>query len=645
MKKVSILVVEDNYIVMMELVSRLEEMGYQIAGTAASGAEAIEKAGKHMPDLTIMDIRLKGDIDGIEAASAIKKKYDIPVIYLTAHSDEETLSRAKITEPFGYILKPFEEKILHSSIEMALYKHQVEIQAKENKHWLLATLKSIGDALIATDTDGIVKMINPQAAELCGCIPEEAIGKSIDKVFYIKEKNNNANLNPVSESIKLNKVIGASEKILLSAKGKEYLINFSAAPIKREYGIVNGAVLVFRDITEKIKSRELIEQQRIFLRHIIDTDPNYITVKDQNGSFKLINKALAEALGSTADDITGKFDSDYFPPENIISWRKYEKDVINSGKEIFIPEDKFFDKDGKVHFLQTFKSAISNECDTEKLILTVASDVTQLKETESALRKSEEQLKQKADELAELNKKLNYSEGELRTLNASKDKFLSIIAHDLRSPFNALIGLSQFLVEEINTLDKTEILSISEDILASAKSTFSLLENLLQWSRVKNGNIQFDPSLLDIKSVVSKVVNTHRFNASKKNQELIVDLERDLKVYADPNMANVIFSNLVSNAIKFTKNEGRIVISAYQNKRSVEIRVADNGIGMDSDTVTRLFHIGENISKKGTNNEEGAGLGLLLTKEFIEINKGTIRVHSSVGEGSEFIMTFPQIAA
>jgi|GEM_PF-1427143 len=645
MEKVSILVVEDNYIVMMELVSRLEAMGYKIADTAVSGAEAIEKAGRHRPDLTIMDIRLKGDIDGIEAAASIKNKFGLPVIYLTAHSDEETLSRAKLTEPFGYILKPFEGSILHSSIEMALYKHKMEMQAKENKHWLLATIKSVGDALITTDTDGKISVINPVAEELCGCSSDEVIGCEIETVFKIKEKKEVKYINPVAESLKQKRVISMSEKILISRTGREYIINYNVAPIKNEHGFISGVVLVFRDITERIKSRELIEQQRLFLRHIIDTDPNYITVKDINGSFRLINKALATALGIAADCIVGKYDTDYFPIEDIISYRKYEKDVLKSGKEIFIPDDKFIDKEGRTHVLQTFKSAIENDHNNEKLILTVASDITRLKETENALRKSEEQLKQKADELINLNKKLNYSENELRTLNANKDKFLSIIAHDLRSPFNALIGLSQFLVEEIHTLDKKEILSISEDILDSAKSTFTLLENLLQWTRIKNGNIQFDPSLLDIKSLLYKVVNTHRFNASKKNQELIVDLDDDIKLYADPNMANVIFSNLVSNAIKFTKNEGRIVISAFQNNRNVEIHVADNGIGMDNDTVTRLFHIGENISKKGTNNEEGAGIGLLLTKEFIEINKGTIQVHSIVGEGSEFIMTFPQIAA
>jgi PAS domain S-box-containing protein len=642
MEKISILIVEDNYIVMMELASRLAGLGYKIVDSAASGLEAVEKAELYKPDLIIMDIRLKGGIDGIEAASRIKKKLDLPVIYLTAHTDEETIQRAKLTEPFGYIIKPFEERELHSTIEMALYKYKMEGLLKENKHWLSAALKSIGDALIATDSRGIIKIINPVAEQITGWPAEKAAENHISDVFILKDELGNPYPDPVTSSLTSNSVIGDSSKILISCSGNEIPVDFSVAPILYEVNSLNGAVLVFRDITERIKSREIIEKQKVFLRNIIDTDPNYISVKDSDGTFKLTNKAIAEALGTTSDAIIGRPDTDYFPGDNVIYHRKFENDIINSDKEIYIPEDKLVDAGGRVHLLQTFKRSIKSETGSNKLILTVASDITQLKETEIALRKSEESLKQKADELAELNRKLNISESELRASNESKDKFFSIIAHDLRSPFTALLGLSQYLVEEFDSLEKSEILPVLEDILSSTKATFSLLENLLQWARIKNRNIKFEPGVINIKNIINKVVNTYKLNASRKNIDVAVNSDGDIDIFADPNMINVIFSNLLSNAIKFTHNGGKIIISAAADHSYTEIRFSDNGIGIGEDKLLKLFKIGENISTKGTNNEEGAGIGLILTKEFVELNKGTIRVESSAGKGSEFIMQFPK---
>src|SRR3990172_5957064 len=175
MYKASILIVEDNFIVMMELKDRLTEMGYEIADTVASGEEAINKARLCHPDLTIMDIRLKGAMDGIDAAASIKKEFDIPVIYLTAHTDEDTLQRAKLTEPFGYLRKPFGESDLHTAIEMAVYKHQMGKQLQENARWLATILRSIGDAVITIDRTGVVTFLNPIAEALIGWKQHEAL--------------------------------------------------------------------------------------------------------------------------------------------------------------------------------------------------------------------------------------------------------------------------------------------------------------------------------------------------------------------------------------------------------------------------------------------------------------------------------------
>jgi PAS domain S-box-containing protein len=639
--KPSILIVEDNNIVMLELKDRLSEMDYEVVGTASSGLEAINKAGIHRPDLTLMDIRLKGEMDGIEAAAKIKEEFNLPVVYLTAHTDESTISRAKITEPFGYIIKPFEERELHSTIEMALYKHKMEKKLKESEHWLSATLKSIGDALIATDSKGIIKIINPVAEGITGWKYKDAFGLDINTIFRVVDKEGNSLENPVITSLQNNRIVGETDKVLIAKDGSETPVDFSSAPIKDGNDSVGGVVLVFRNISERKKTKELLEKQRLFLREIIDTDPNFITVKNSEGKFELTNKAVANALGTTTEKIVGKSDSEYFTNEEIAYQRNLELEALNSLKEVYVPEEKLIDLKGKVHLLQTFRRAINSLNGDEKLVLSVASDITELKLTEKALRESKERLKQKAAELAELNLKLSESENMLISLNASKDKFFSIIAHDLRSPFTGLLGLTEYLAERIDDLEKEELHEVTQNILKSAKTTFNLLENLLQWAKIKTGRINSEPKEVNLKKTVDKMIELFKSNAAKKNISFTTNINSSINVFADLNMVETIFRNLISNSIKFTGNGGNIKISVTNGKSFTQIDVVDTGMGISSDNINKLFRIDQNISTKGTEDEEGSGLGLILCKEFIEINQGKLSVESKLGEGTTFSFTLP----
>ncbi|MCA1994915.1 MAG: response regulator, partial [Coleofasciculus sp. S288] len=161
-----LLIVENEGIVALNIQRRLEGLGYRIVATVSSGEEAIDIAGETTPDLVLMDIKLEGNIDGIEAAIEIRNRFQIPIVYLTAYTNDETLNRAKLTEPYGYILKPFEARDLGTTIEIALYKYQMEQQLREREQWLATTLKSIGDAVITTDAEGLITFMNPVAEAL-----------------------------------------------------------------------------------------------------------------------------------------------------------------------------------------------------------------------------------------------------------------------------------------------------------------------------------------------------------------------------------------------------------------------------------------------------------------------------------------------
>ncbi len=179
MPKASILIVEDEAIVAEDLSRKLSSLGYEVTGVTPSGEESVVLTRGRRPDLVLMDIRLKGKMDGVEAAQVIRRECDIPVIYLTAHSDAATLQRAKVTEPFGYILKPFETPQVETQIQTALYKHQAEREVQRQREWLRVTLQSIGDAVITTDAEGRVTSLNPVAEELTGWTMAEALNRPV----------------------------------------------------------------------------------------------------------------------------------------------------------------------------------------------------------------------------------------------------------------------------------------------------------------------------------------------------------------------------------------------------------------------------------------------------------------------------------
>ena len=263
MTKANILIVEDEGIVAEDIQSILKDLGYGVVSVASSGEEAVKKAGgTRPPDLVLMDIVLKGDMDGIEAAKQIHARLNIPVVYLTAYADKKTLERAKITEPFGYILKPFGERELYTNIEMALYRNKMEKKLKESQEWLSTTLKSIGDAVIATDKEGLIRFMNPIARGLTGWKQKEAIGRPLKDVFHIiSEKTGKRIEDPVAKIIRKGIIIGlANHTLLISKDGRKMPIDDSGTPIKDREGEIVGVVLVFHDVSERKKMEEALRK-------------------------------------------------------------------------------------------------------------------------------------------------------------------------------------------------------------------------------------------------------------------------------------------------------------------------------------------------------------------------------------------------
>ena len=237
---------------------------------------------------------------------------------------------------------------------------------------------------------------------------------------------------------------------------------------------------------------------------------------------------------------------------------------------------------------------------------------------------------------------LKENEAHLRELVATKDKFFSIIAHDLKSPFNSILGLSNLLVEQIQEKNFDGIEEYAKIIQKSSTTVFNLLMNLLEWARSQTGRMEFSREYIELGALINEVIELSNESAHQKSITIIKELPRNLLVFADKAMINTILRNLISNAIKFTYPGGQIIVSAEKKLDELKISISDNGIGIKKEAIGKLFRIDENNIRMGTQNEIGTGLGLILCKEFIEKHRGKIWVESEIGKGSKFSFTIPK---
>jgi two-component system, cell cycle sensor histidine kinase and response regulator CckA len=263
-----VLVVEDEAIVAMDLEQQLTASGYEVVGLLDTGEQAVAQAAELRPDVVLMDIRLRGKMDGIEAAARIRAEADLPVVYLTAHSDEETFGRARSTDPMAYVLKPFDARSLRAAIELGLYRHRTDRKLRQVERWMTSTMRSVGDALIATDLAGRVTYLNPMAERLAGVSFHEATGMEFETVFPLIDRHGDTIEGPVRQVLREGLVVGLAEGTrLVRRDGRIVPVDDSAAPIRDDHGVMTGVVIVLRDATAQSRTQDQLRETEAQLRH------------------------------------------------------------------------------------------------------------------------------------------------------------------------------------------------------------------------------------------------------------------------------------------------------------------------------------------------------------------------------------------
>jgi PAS domain S-box-containing protein len=398
MKKAKILIVEDEAIIARNLKYKLEEFGYIVSGIVDSGQKALNSIKKIKIDLVLMDIMIHGKINGIETAKKIRSDFDIPVIYLTAYTDSDTIKEAKITEPFAYLCKPIKSEDLYAALEIAFYMHRVKKQLIEKDTWLSTLLRSISDAVIATDIKGKITFMNPKAEELCGWKAEESKGKSLDQVFkIIKENTHKPVTHFVEKILKSNTCQDIKNHILLISKnGKHIPIEKSGAPIKNDDGAIFGVVIIFKDITERKNAEDAVQKSEEKYRSLVEDNQNPIYLLDKNLTYLYANNSyISRFKVSDQDNIICQDYINFHSKKNTEEFRKKVLKVFESGKPVRYEYQS--ERDGKF-FVRTLSPIKASKNGITIAVTVISTDISQRKTIEKKLRDSEEQFRNLANQ-------------------------------------------------------------------------------------------------------------------------------------------------------------------------------------------------------------------------------------------------------
>ena len=374
-----------------------------------------------------------------------------------------------------------------------------------------------------------------------------------------------------------------------------------------------------KDITERknaeFELRKVQKEQQILLDNI----PALVFYKDTKNRFVQVNKTFADLMGMSKEELEGKSLFDVYSKEQAEAYWIDDKEVISTGKSKINIIEQMGTRNGTI-WVQTDKIPFLNAQGDIIGIIGFVVNITERKAADDKIQKMNEELKE---------------------LNFTKDKFFSIIAHDLKSPFQGLIGYSQILLEQNDTFSADDRKESINSIYQLSKNTFELLDNLLVWSRMQTGRISFDPDIFNLYQELLPTIDILTHAAKKKNITMDNYCDKRIIVQADKNMLSTVFRNLISNAIKFTNQGGRIIVSSERVGKNLELSINDNGVGIEEKVLNNLFRIDQNISRLGTAEEKGTGLGLILCQEMIQMHKGKIWAESVSGKGSKFTFSIP----
>lgn len=627
MSKANVLIVEDERIVALDIENSLSSSGYRIAGQTDRGEHAVKLAKELSPDLILMDIGLRGELDGIEAAIQIRRQFDLPIIFLTAFTTPTILERARQAEPFGYVVKPFEERELISNIEMAIYKHTTERKLRASENKFRGVIENSSDAIALADERGCLIEWNRAAEQVTGLKRSEVLGlpqweilfrmvpehkKTIHLMEMLKEQ-----WRAVLESGYDSGLERMTEIEIETPWGEQKVIQSNGFVIESGRGRQAGTIM--RDITERKKMednlREILHREQL-LGDIVRQTSLMIGVFRLDGRRTMVNNATLQQTGySEMELLDADSDIDLTPPEfhdhesKIMAELWQTKNAIRFQTEVLRKDGSRFPVDATIH------PHLDSEGDIDSLFI-LASDITDRKRFEN-----------ERESLV----------SELQNKNAELEQFTYTVSHDLKAPLITIRGFLGFLEHDIQAGNTERIRNDVSRIADAANNMQQLISQLLDLSRV--GRIMNPSRDVPFDVIVNDAVNIVAGQIALRGAHVNISPNLPI-IHGDQARLTQVLQNLIENAIKFMGDQPEpridIGLNGMEDGKPV-FYVRDNGVGIPPEHHERIF----GLFNKLHGNSDGTGIGLALVKRIVEVHGGRIWIQSEAGKGATFLFTLP----
>lgn len=669
-----ILIVEDDSDVVGYIEHLLKSLGYGVCAIVSSGEAAMQKAAEAHPDLALVDMMLAGDMDGIAVADQIRARFNIPVVYLTAYVDQRLLQRAKIAEPFGYVLKPFAERRLHLNIEIALYRHEMERKFKESEQWLSTILRSIGEGVIATDKNGRVQFINSVAEDLTGWQQEDAFGKELEEVFNVISEGTETPIKThIMEALQGEIIVGLTEPNLLAARdGKETPIDYSAAPIRNDQESTTGVVLVFRDITRRREAEEALrltadalQSQTRILQSILDSMGDGVIVADETGRILFFNPE-AEGLIDIAMDITlDELPETYglFLPDTITPFPSADLPLTRAIHGEFSDNVEMFIRNEKVPqgvYIEIAGSPLQDESGKRRGGVIVFRDVTERRRTDEALARAYTQGRLEIVDtlLHNIGNAINSVTIGIGTVyeNLVKNRLTS----RLRALADAIEGHQDDFGDYVTHHPQGQkvapfIMGLADDFAIQEKKLTEVVGRVQDRAEHVADIVRMQRSLgkssmyrkdINLRQAIDDAITVLAESIRKRDIEVRVECNNTPEeIRTQESQFHQMLVNLIKNSVEAIdelaasiglSEPPSIKIRCNVKLTSFILEVMDNGIGIEKDKFAVIFE-GDYTTK-----ESGSGLGLHSIANFVDGWNGKIYpLSDGLGKGATIRVILP----
>lgn len=600
------------------------------------------------------DVKKKSTLEiNLWVDSELRKKFTDSLKKTGSYDDYEIQFRRKDGSIFPahlsakYIILNGTAHIINVLHDLTETKRTKELLKESEEKYKLLVDNAI--ETIAVICEGYIKFCNPKAESLTGFSINELLTRPFMDFVYQEDR-------AFIEDRYKRRIAGESLEnrfqFRMLRKDKDIIwVEINSAKIHWEG---KEAVLsLIYDINQRKLAETALQESEAFYRSFLSASPDDVTITDLEGRVRMISpRGVAMFRYDSLKKLIGHNVTEYLIEQDKERARK-NIELMFSGVFTGPGEYKAIRADGSIFNIEANAEFILGPNDVPTGIVFIIRDITKRKQNEEAIKKLNESLQisnniinANLEQKNALIKELTQIQSKLEKTNSEKDKFFSIIAHDLRSPFQGFLGMTKALTQDISQFTLAELTQIYSELDKSAVNLYKLLENLLEWAEMQKGAASFTPAEHNLLNITLQCVQTIYQRAGQKKIKMINNIPEDFNIYADEKMLTTVIRNLLSNAVKFTHTGGTITINAKEaDADMIEVSIKDNGIGMEQEHLEKLFRIDQKVRCAGTEGEMGTGLGLLLCKEFITKNHGDIWAESEINNGSTFFFTLKKAAS